>query len=106
MTVIVDEVSDNRSIKQLAVCTKYINPAGQLQTSFLVDVTNSIVSELGKKRLLLSDVTGLSSDGAAVFLGEVWCDQKTKTTTNPSALPSANTIYFYWLVETASTQYQ
>lgn len=102
----VDEVSDNRSIKHLALCTKYINPAGQLQTSFLVDVTNSIVSELGKKRLLLIDVTGLASDGAAVFLGKVWCGQKTKRATNPSALSSANTIDLYWLVETASTQYQ
>jgi len=79
-SVMVDEVSDNRSIKHLALCTRYINPAGQLQTSFLVDtelpyataetVTNSIVSELAKKQLLLSDMTGFSSDGAAVFLGK------------------------------------
>ena len=79
-SVMIDEVSDNRSIKHLALCTRYINPAGQLQTSFFVDtelpnatsetVTNSIVGELAKKQLLLSGLTDFSYDGAAVFLGK------------------------------------
>lgn len=79
-SVMIDEVSDNRSIKHLALCTRYINPAGQLQASFLVDtelpnataetVTNSIVSELAKKQLLLSGMNDFSSEGAAVFLGK------------------------------------
>ncbi|VDI51429.1 Hypothetical predicted protein [Mytilus galloprovincialis] len=80
-SLMVDEVSDNRSIKHLAsLCSRYINQTGQLQTAFLVDtelpnataetVTNSIISEINKKELLISDMSGFASDGAAVFLGK------------------------------------
>ncbi|VDI58325.1 Hypothetical predicted protein [Mytilus galloprovincialis] len=79
-SLMVDEVSDNLSIKHLALCSRYIDQTGQLQRAFLVDtelpnataetVTNSIISEINKKELLISDMSGFASDGAAVFLGK------------------------------------
>lgn len=79
-SVMVDEVSDNRTIKHLAICARYINPAGEIQNSFVTDVelqnataetlTRTITSELTNHQLNLQDMTGFASDGAAVFLGK------------------------------------
>ena len=55
----VDEVADNRSIKHLAICGRYVSPEGDIKTAFLTDtglpsatakvITESLERELTSK---------------------------------------------------------
>ena len=75
----VDEVTDNRTIKHLAICTCFINQKGVVQNGFLTDVelpnatansiTSAITTELTNQGLSIQNMTGFDSDGAAVFVG-------------------------------------
>jgi len=75
----VDEVTDNRTIKHLAICTRFINQKGVVQNGFLTDIklpnatansiTSAITTELTNQGLSIQNMAGFASDGAAVFLG-------------------------------------
>lgn len=79
-STMVDEVTDNRTIKHMAICTRYIDSKGDIKTSFLTDteltnatadaITESINTELKKNELNSKDMAGFASDGAAVFIGK------------------------------------
>jgi hypothetical protein len=75
----VDEVTDNRTIKHLAICTRFINQKGVVQNGVLTDIklpnatansiTSAITTELTNQGLSIQNMAGFASDGAVVFLG-------------------------------------
>jgi len=79
-STMVDEVCDKRTEKHLAICVRYVSTEGAVKTSFLSDtaipeanaenLTRKIVGELERHNLLIQNMTGFTSDGAAVFLGK------------------------------------
>lgn len=78
-STMVDEVCDNRTIKHLAICTRYINNQGDVQTAFLTDkelpnatadsIIQTLNTELNNCQLSINNMAGFASDGAAVFTG-------------------------------------
>lgn len=75
----VDEVCDLTIEKHMAMCSKYVDSAGEVKTSFVSDttlntatadvITNVITSEVERHDLDINNMTGFASDGAAVFTG-------------------------------------
>ena len=92
----VDEVTDNRTIKHLAICTRFINQYGIVQNGFLTDlelpnanenaITTAITTELHNHGLPIQDMAGFASDGAAVFMGRNNGVAKQLKDHNPSLL--------------------
>ena len=95
-SLMVDEVSDNRTIKHLAICTRYIDPDGDVKTAFMTDtelptgtanvITNTVVDKLKEQNLDVNDMSGFVSDGAAVFLGNKSGVAKQLKDMNPSLI--------------------
>jgi hypothetical protein len=60
----VDEVTDNTTMKHLAICTRFINQKGVVQNGFLTDIklpsatANSITSELTNQGLSIQNMAG------------------------------------------------
>lgn len=75
----VDEVTDNRTIKHMAICTRFIGNNRDIKASFLTNtelksatadsITQTINTELKKNQLNSKDMAGFASDGAADFIG-------------------------------------
>ena len=75
----VDEVCDLTIEKHMAMCSKYVDSAGDVKTSFVSDttlstatadvITNAIKTEVEEHNLDFTKMTGFASDGAAVFTG-------------------------------------
>ncbi|XP_071144381.1 zinc finger protein 862-like [Mytilus edulis] len=92
----VDEVTDNRTIKHLAICTRYISKDGKVQNGFLTDIelpnakadniTEAITDELSSRELSIQDMAGFASDGAAVFTGRINGVSKQLKDLNPHLL--------------------
>ena len=95
-SLMVDEVSDNRTIKHLAICTRYIDPDGDVKTAFMTDtelptgtanvITNTVVDKLKEQNLDVNYLSGFASDGAAVFLGNKSGVAKQLKDMNPSLI--------------------
>ncbi|XP_052233238.1 zinc finger protein 862-like [Dreissena polymorpha] len=78
-SVMVDEVCDLTVQKHMAMCVKYLDPDGNMCTSYLADVTlksatadvitDAITQVIEDNGLVLDNLTGFASDGAAVFTG-------------------------------------
>ncbi|WAR09932.1 LOW QUALITY PROTEIN: hypothetical protein MAR_035008, partial [Mya arenaria] len=77
--IMVNEVCDLTTTKHMAVCCRYINDEGVVQTSFLSDkpiasttannLVENIVQQVEDSGLNMAHMTGFASDGAAVFTG-------------------------------------
>ena len=75
----VDEVPDNRTTKHLTICTQFIDQKDIVQNRFITDlelpnvnanaITTAIITKLHNHDLPIQDMTGITSDGAAVFVG-------------------------------------
>ena len=75
----VDEVCDLTIEKHVAMCSKYVDSAGEVKTSFVSDttlntatadgITNAINSEVESHDSDINNMTGFPSDGTAVFTG-------------------------------------
>ena len=95
----VDEECDLTIEKHMAMCSKYVDSAGEVKTSFVSDttlntatadvITNAIKSEVESHDLDINNMTGFASDGAAVFTGA-----KTGVTTRLKAqIPGLVTVH-------------